>query len=182
MTAASGAGTVIGVELNPSAVKDAIANARRNQCRNITFVNEDAGVYMRRLAASPERPGVDVVFMDPPRSGSSREFLDALAALRPERIVYISCDPHTLGRDLKDLGLRGYRAVECQPVDMFPYTDDIENVVLLERIRGSYESKRKSDAVRSGNHRDQKKLRGPRAASGRGGKKASKPKPGQRGH
>jgi 23S rRNA (uracil1939-C5)-methyltransferase len=182
MSAAAYAGKVIGVELNPSAVKDAIANARRNECKNITFVNEDAGEYMRRLAASSERPRVDVVFMDPPRSGSSREFLDALALLAPERIVYISCDPGTLGRDLKDLGRRGYRSVECQPVDMFPYTDDIENVVLLERTRSSYETKRKSDAVRSGNRGDQKKLRGLRSAPGGGGKKAAKPKSGQRGH
>jgi 23S rRNA (uracil1939-C5)-methyltransferase len=182
MTAAAHAGTVIGVELNPSAVKDAIANARRNECKNITFVNEDAGVYMRRLAASSERPRVDVVFMDPPRSGSSREFLDALALLAPERIVYISCDPGTLGRDLKDLGKRGYRSVECQPVDMFPYTDDIENVVLLERTKGSHETKRKSVAVRSGNCGNPKKLHSSRPAAGGGGKKAAKPKSDQRGH
>jgi 23S rRNA (uracil1939-C5)-methyltransferase len=115
MTAASLAGQVIGVELNPSAVKDAIANARRNGCKNITFVNDDAGDYMRRLAGAPEHPAVDVVFMDPPRSGSSEAFMDAAALLAPKRIVYVSCDPHTLGRDLEYLKTRGYAARECQP-------------------------------------------------------------------
>lgn len=134
MTAAAHAKQVIGVELNPSAVRDAIANARRNDCKNITFYNEDAGEYMRRLAAAPagERAKVDVVFMDPPRSGSSEAFLEAVTLLAPKRVVYISCDPHTLGRDLDYMRKHGYRPIECQPVDMFPYTDKIECVVILE--------------------------------------------------
>ena len=134
MTAAARAKQVIGVELNPSAVRDAIANARRNDCKNITFYNEDAGEYMRRLAAAPagERAKVDVVFMDPPRSGSSEAFLEAVTLLAPKRVVYISCDPHTLGRDLDYMRKHGYRPIECQPVDMFPYTDKIECVVILE--------------------------------------------------
>lgn len=134
MTAAAHAKQVIGVELNPSAVRDAIANARRNDCKNITFYNEDAGEYMRRLAAAPagERAKVDVVFMDPPRSGSSETFLEAVTLLAPKRVVYISCDPHTLGRDLDYMRKHGYRPIECQPVDMFPYTDKIECVVILE--------------------------------------------------
>jgi 23S rRNA (uracil1939-C5)-methyltransferase len=182
MTAAAFAGQVIGVELNPSAVKDAISNAKRNGCKNITFVNADAGEYMRHLAAAPEHPAVDVVFMDPPRSGSSRSFLDAAALLAPKRIVYISCDPHTLGRDVDYLEGCGYRAKECQPVDMFPFTDDIENVVLLERTNQSHETKRKPKAVRPGDRRDPKKLCSSRAASGGGGKKAAKPQSGKRGH
>lgn len=134
MTAAAHAKQVIGVELNPHAVKDAIANAKRNACKNITFYNDDAGDYMRKLAAVPkeDREKVDVVFMDPPRSGSSETFLDAVALLSPERVVYISCDPHTLGRDLDYLRKNGYRPIECQPVDMFPYTDKVECVVILE--------------------------------------------------
>ena len=134
MTAAAHAKQVIGVELNPSAVRDAIANARRNDCKNITFYNEDAGEYMRRLAAAPagERAKVDVVFMDPPRSGSSETFLEAVTLLAPKRVVYISCDPHTLGRDLDYMRKHGYRPIEGQPVDMFPYTDKIECVVILE--------------------------------------------------
>ena len=133
MTAAAQAEQVIGVELNPSAVKDAIVNARRNQCKNITFYNEDAGDFMRLMAAAPpsERVKVDVVFMDPPRSGSKETFMDAVAALAPRRVVYVSCDPHTLGRDVEYMKKIGYQPVKCQPVDMFPYTDDIETVVLL---------------------------------------------------
>lgn len=135
MTAAAGAKAVIGVELNPSAVKDAINNAKRNQCKNITFYNEDAGDFMRRLSEAPreERLLVDVVFLDPPRSGSTEVFFDALAALAPQRVVYISCDPHSLGRDLNYLKTIGYRLEKCQPVDMFPFTDDVESVCLLTK-------------------------------------------------
>ena len=69
--------------------------------------------------------------MDPPRSGSSEEFLNAAAGIRPERIVYISCNPETLVRDVKYLVKRGYRAVKSVAVDMFPFTDSIESVTLL---------------------------------------------------
>lgn len=203
MTAAAHAKHVIGVELNPAAVKDAVANAGRNGCKNISFYNEDAGEYMRRLADAPadERVSVDVIFMDPPRSGSSEAFLKAAALLAPKRIVYISCDPHTLGRDLKDMRKYGYRPVECQPVDMFPYTDDIENVVLLERmIEYGYgakrnekrtrteragkrnESKRESGAVKPGDYGYSKELRKVRPAAGGRGSKASKPQSGKRTH
>lgn len=203
MTAAAHAKHVIGVELNPAAVKDAVANAGRNGCKNISFYNEDAGEYMRRLADAPadERVSVDVIFMDPPRSGSSEAFLKAAALLAPKRIVYISCDPHTLGRDLKDMRKYGYRPVECQPVDMFPYTDDIENVVLLERmIEYGYgakrnekrtrteragkrnESKRESSAVKPGDYGYSKELRKVRPAAGGRGSKASKPQSGKRTH
>ena len=91
-------------------------------------------MYMRKVAAAPagERVPGDVVFMDPPRSGSSETFLEAVTLLAPRRVVYISCDPHTLGRDLDYMRKHGYRPIECQPVDMFPYTDKIECVVMLE--------------------------------------------------
>lgn len=203
MTAAAHAKRVIGVELNPSAVKDAIANAGRNGCKNISFYNEDAGEYMRRLADAPadERVAVDVVFMDPPRSGSSEAFLKAVTLLAPKRVVYISCDPYTLGRDLDHMRKHGYRPVECQPVDMFPYTDDIENVVLLERaIKYEFgakrnekrtgtertgkrnESKGKSGAVKSGDHRYSKELRKTRPVAGGRGSKTSKSQSGKRTH
>lgn len=183
MTAAAHARQVIGVELNPSAVKDAIANAKRNGCKNILFYNKDAGDYMRALAAVPagEREPVDVVFMDPPRSGCSEAFLEALSLLAPKRIVYISCDPGTLGRDLDYLRKHGYRPRECQPVDMFPYTDKIENVVLLERGQ-KYDSKRKSGTVGSGGHTNKKELRKVRIAAGGRRPKASKPQSGKRTH
>ena len=200
MTAAAHAKQVIGVELNPSAVKDAIANAKRNGCKNISFYNEDAGNYMRKLASVParERVPVDVVFMDPPRSGSSETFLEAVTLLAPRRVVYISCDPHTLGRDLDYMRKHGYRIMECQPVDMFPYTDDIENVVLLEKTKIARkrtkngleiertgkrnESERKSGTSKSGNRRHQEELRKARAAAGSRRPEASKPKSGKRTH
>lgn len=135
MTAAGRAKKVIGVELNPSAVRDAAANAKRSGCKNISFYKGDAGDYMKELAAlaKEEREQIDVVFMDPPRSGSSPEFLQAVAQLAPRRIVYISCNPKTLGRDLEVLRNKGYVPRECQPVDMFPFTDDCEVVCLLSK-------------------------------------------------
>lgn len=182
MTAAAHAGQVIGVELNPSAVKDAIINARRNKCKNITFYNEDAGDFMRLLAAAPpsERVHVDVVFMDPPRSGSNPSFMDAVAALAPKRVVYVSCDPQTLGRDIEYMKKIGYQPKKCQPVDMFPYTDDIETVVLLERTGRVNETKRKSGVVQSGNSGYQKKLRDTRVAPGSRRKKTPQQRQGKR--
>lgn len=184
MTAADYAKRVIGVELNPAAVKDAIANAKRCGCKNISFYNEDAGAYMRKLAAksSGERAAADVVFMDPPRSGSSEEFMQALTLLAPKRVVYISCNPKTLGRDLSYMRAHGYRPKECQPVDMFPFTDDIENVVLLERIGQYHERKRKSGVVKSGNYGHSKELRRLRAAAGGRGPQAAGTKSGKRNH
>lgn len=135
LTAAGQAGKVIGVELNRDAVRDAVANARINQIQNADFYQNDAGRFMRQLAEAEEK--VDVVFMDPPRNGSTEEFMDALLRLYPERVVYISCNPETLARDLEYLTGKGqkgkYRVMEITPVDMFPYTDNIENVCLLQR-------------------------------------------------
>ncbi len=126
---------VIGVELNEDAVKDAVSNARQNQCRNIDFYQNDAGKFMMQLAQAGEK--IDVVFMDPPRSGSSEEFLDAVLTLQPSRIVYISCNPETMERDLQYLFKKNkkYRAKEFTPVDMFPFTDSIEvcGVICLQQ-------------------------------------------------
>lgn len=143
IAAAEHAKKVIGVELNQAAVKDAVVNARINGIRNADFYQNDAGRFMIQLAEAGEK--VDVVFMDPPRSGSTEAFMDALLSLQPERIVYVSCNPETLARDLDYLtGARqtkngkkgtgrdaGYRVAEMTPVDMFPFTDNIETVCLL---------------------------------------------------
>lgn len=130
LTAAGQAGKVIGVELNRDAVRDAVANARVNQVKNADFYQNDAGRFMRQLAEAQEK--VDVVFMDPPRSGSTEEFMDALLCLRPSTVVYISCNPETLARDLGYLtGKKQYRVKEITPVDMFPFTDNIEVCVVL---------------------------------------------------
>ncbi len=129
MIAAARAGEVVGVEQNRDAVRDAVANARRNGVENIRFLCADAGAYMTELAACGEH--VDTVLMDPPRAGASRAFLDQLLTLGPDRVVYVSCNPETLGRDLEILTAGGYRAEKCQPVDMFPHTGHVETVCLL---------------------------------------------------
>ena len=131
LIASSQAREVISVELNPDAVKDAIGNARANGIKNVRFYQNDAGVFMTGMAEEGET--ADVVFMDPPRAGSDEAFLSSVIRLRPERIVYISCNPETLERDLKYLTKRGYQARQAWPVDMFPMVNHIENVVLLTR-------------------------------------------------
>ena len=122
---------VIGVELNKDAVKDANLNAKINNIDNITFYNNDATVFMQQMAASGDK--VDVVFMDPPRAGSTPEFIESLKILSPEKVVYISCSPDSLARDLGILKKNGFKAEKAIPVDMFPFTRSIETVVLLSR-------------------------------------------------
>lgn len=155
LAAASEAKKIIGVELNKDAVRDAVTNARINQIKNADFYQNDAGRFMVQLAQAGTQ--VDVVFMDPPRSGSTEEFMDALLRLDPSRIVYISCNPDTLARDLKYLtgggkgktagygngkgkdkgnGMgNGYRVMEITPVDMFPFTECIESIALLQKSK-----------------------------------------------
>lgn len=146
---------VIGVELNQAAVRDAVVNAKINGIKNADFYQNDAGKFMIQLADAGEK--ADVVFMDPPRSGSTEAFMDAVMRLQPERIVYVSCNPETLARDLEYLTGKGakrnveagkrarsgqmksgkgvmYRVQEITPVDMFPYTEEIEVVCLLTKI------------------------------------------------
>lgn len=131
LCASSQAKQVIGVEINRDAVKDAIANARLNGAKNCWFAAGDAGQYMEGLAAEGHRP--DVVFMDPPRSGSDQRFLSSLIKTAPEKIVYISCNIETQARDMDILLRGGYRVEKLQPVDMFPFTKHIESVALLTR-------------------------------------------------
>lgn len=130
MAAAGKSQKVIGVELNKDAVKDAIAGAKKNKLFNIRFYQADAGEFMEAMSKNAEK--VDVVFMDPPRSGSSEKFLSALIRLKPKKIVYISCNPETLARDLNFLSKNGYQMKKGAIIDMFPFTDDIETACLLE--------------------------------------------------
>ena len=123
---------VLAAELNKSACKDAVINARLNKLENIRFANCDAGEFMEELADKGEK--IDVVIMDPPRAGADRKFLESLARLSPERVVYVSCKIETLERDLKLLKKLGYKAQSVQPVDMFPHTTGIETVTVLNRI------------------------------------------------
>ena len=122
---------VIGVESNKDAVRDAITNAKLNKVKNIQFYNQDAGIFMKQLAAQKE--SIDVVLMDPPRAGSDKNFLDAVITLMPKKVVYISCNPETLARDLEYLTKNGYKAKEAWPYDMFPFTGHVETCVLLTK-------------------------------------------------
>ena len=131
MVAAGRAKEVIGVELNRNAVRDARINAKLNQIKNIHFYEDDAGKFMVAMAEAGEK--VDVVFMDPPRNGSDEAFLSSVVRLQPQRIVYVSCGPDTLARDLKYLTTHGYAVKKMQPVDMFGFTQHVEVVCGLQR-------------------------------------------------
>ena len=124
--------SVIGVESNRFAVQDALKNAKRNQISNARFIAADAGAFMQQMAHSQEK-APDVVFMDPPRAGSDEAFLSALCSLAPKRVVYISCNPETQARDLEYLVRNNYRVTSIQPVDLFPFTEHTESIVLLSR-------------------------------------------------
>ncbi len=125
------AGRVIGVELNKDAVRDAKKNARLNKIENIDFVCADAGKYMVEIAE--QNLSADVVIMDPPRAGSDVKFLRSVVKLNPKKVVYISCNPETLARDIMFLSKNKYKVRKIQPVDMFPHTEHVETVVLLSR-------------------------------------------------
>lgn len=123
---------VLGVEINEHAIKDAIINMKDNHIDNAYFIADDAGRYMNSLAR--KKSNVDVVIMDPPRTGSDKKFLDSLIKLRPSRVVYVSCNPETLRRDLNSL-TKYYKVNSIQPVDMFPFTNHVECVVSLRRFK-----------------------------------------------
>ncbi len=124
---------VIGVELNPDAVKDARMNAKLNNIKNVHFIGQDATKYMKEVVNLPEVPSFDVIIMDPPRSGSTKEFMQAAVKLAPKRIVYISCNPVTQKRDMEILVKQGYKVKGIQPLDMFPMTVGIENIIVFEK-------------------------------------------------
>lgn len=129
MVAAKHAKKVIGVELNADAVRDARMNAKENKMTNIEFRQGDAGDFMVAMAEKGQK--MDVVFMDPPRAGSDEKFLSSVVKLAPEKVVYISCNPVTLERDLKYMVKHKYEVKKIQPVEMFPFTGHVETVVLL---------------------------------------------------
>ena len=136
--ASKAAGKVIGVELNQGAVRDAVNNAKMNGIDNIRFYCNDAGRFLVNMAEQGEN--ADVVIMDPPRSGSTEEFMDAVGKLGAGKVVYVSCNPETLARDVRYMKKMGYRAVEAWLVDMFPGTVHTETVVLLSK--GEIDSKK----------------------------------------
>ena len=132
------AGMVWGAEVVPQAVDDAIANAQRNHIENARFLCADAGEAARYLEGEGVRP--DVVCVDPPRKGLAEDVVDTIADMGPERVVYVSCDPGTLGRDVKRFAGRGYTLKKAVAVDMFPRTAHVETVVLLSK--GEIDSKK----------------------------------------
>ncbi len=127
--AAKRGASVVGVESNAAAVRDARSNARRNGIDGIEFETADASQFIRRCANDGD--SFDVVIMDPPRAGSDEKFLKALARMAPQKVVYISCNPKTQARDCALLLDNGYYINKVQPVDMFPHTPHVESVALL---------------------------------------------------
>jgi len=121
---------VVGVEGYAPSIEDALANAQANGVSNVSFQVSDASLAVRRLAKKGER--FDLVILDPPRSGA--EAAGEIALLAPEKIIYISCDPATLSRDVALICEKGYRVTRSQPVDMFPQTYHLESVTELKRL------------------------------------------------
>lgn len=120
---------VIGAEIVPEAIENARRNAERNGMENVEFLCADAGAAAAELAQRGIRP--DCIVVDPPRKGMQPDAIDAMVSMQPPRIVYVSCDPGTLARDVKLLTQRGYTLTQVLAVDMFPQTPHVETVMLL---------------------------------------------------
>lgn len=133
---ARSAGRAIGVEVIPEAVEDAKQNAARNGLENVTFLCADAGQAAQQLAERGTAP--DVIVVDPPRKGLDETAVQAAAAMQPRRIVYVSCDPATLARDIKRFAPLGYVPAHVEAVDLFPRTAHVETVALLVKQEALY--------------------------------------------
>ena len=131
MICADQAKEVLSVEMNPNAVKDAKKNAGLNGILNMRFICADASDYLTAMAE--EREAADLVIMDPPRAGSTVKFMKSVCALSPKKIIYVSCNPETLARDLDYFTRNHYKVKRIQPVDMFPNTGHVEVVTLITR-------------------------------------------------
>ena len=121
-----------GIEIVEPAIRDAVKNAKDNGVKNAHFVCGDAAYKLPELLRSGVKP--DVIVIDPPRAGCEEKVLNAIASVKPERVVYVSCNPATLARDLAYMKTRGYETQKVQPVDMFPQTHHVECVVLLTKV------------------------------------------------
>lgn len=128
LLAAKKAKHVIGVEIVSQAVRDAIRNAKHNNITNVEFHVADVSDHMVEMAN--QKTKIDVLFMDPPRKGADERFLKSVLTLSPKKIIYVSCEPETLARDIKILSAK-YEIKNIQPVDMFPQTQHVETVVVL---------------------------------------------------
>lgn len=121
---------VIGVELVKDAVLNANFNAKLNNVKNISFFSQDATDFISNMVRRKEK--IDILIMDPPRSGSTKEFLYAAKQLQPKKIIYVSCNPYTLVEDLKNI-IDDYDIKTIMPVDMFPHTHHVETVICLSK-------------------------------------------------
>ena len=133
LTLAADTGKLIGVEQVPQAIENARLNAARNGIKNAEFICADAAAAAHELHGRGIKPGV--IILDPPRKGCDADMPATVAAMQPERIVYVSCDPATLARDCKLFFEYGYRVITAVPVDMFPRTKHVETVCLLTKLR-----------------------------------------------
>lgn len=125
--------SVTGIEIVPEAIADAKRNAALNNIENVEFICSDASDYAEELVKQHKQP--DVIVVDPPRKGCDEITVKAMIKMEPKKIVYVSCDPATLARDLKVLCENGYEVNVIQPVDMFPQTYHIETIVRLSRVK-----------------------------------------------
>ena len=125
------AGKVYGVEIVPQAIENAKENAKLNNVDNVEFILGESETVIPELFAKGIK--ADVIVVDPPRKGCDEKLLDTIARMKPERVVYVSCNPATLARDLKYLTEKGYAVQAVQPVDMFPHTGHVECVALMQR-------------------------------------------------
>jgi 23S rRNA (uracil1939-C5)-methyltransferase len=133
LSMAKNAGHVIGVELIEQAVEDAKKNAELNEIENSEFLCMDAAKAASMLSNRGMKP--DVIVLDPPRKGCEPELIETIAKMAPQRVVYVSCDPATLARDLKLFAAKGYELQAVTPVDMFPRTAHVETVALMSRVK-----------------------------------------------
>ena len=124
---------MIAAEIVPQAVENARINAANNAIDNVEFICADAGAAAQELAARGLTP--DVVLVDPPRKGMSEQAIEAVSRMQPERIVYVSCNPATLARDILRFDAHAYSLCDVCAVDMFPRTNHVETVALLEKQR-----------------------------------------------
>ena len=124
---------VYGIEIVAPAIENAKRNAEENKCANAEFILGDAAVELPKLLDSGVTP--DVVLVDPPRAGCEERVLEAIAKVTPRRIVYVSCSPASLARDLHYLEEHGYKTMMVQPVDMFPMTSHVESIALMTKVQ-----------------------------------------------
>ena len=123
---------VYGIESVMDAVEDAQNNAKHNNIRNVEFLKGDVENMLPSLLNSDIKP--DIIIIDPPRKGCTRKFIDILSKAESEKIIYVSCNPATLARDIKLLSNKGYTVDKIQPIDMFPQTYHVECVTILNRV------------------------------------------------